>query len=357
MRVHSVQNSNSTIRPVILAASRQRRLWPLSTPETPFFLRSINGRPALLVRTLQALEAIPEFGVPIIILGETAARLGISEITRIRPDATIFLMPDGIGSGISSVLGAIEVSNKSASGQMALIPANFYASDPVEAFRSMASVASQCSEGDQVVLMTRRSSSPATNLSVELGARVAGTALYHLNQLHHLISDETASVLRETNSLLNYSGPALAMTQSLLRHVQSTFPTTYVACHNALKLAEKYGNTYRPQSDFLSFAGRPVIRDYFQSVLPSLQAYIGNPDWRTIETFRDPFFDDFTSHPITPVACAGIENCKIIASNDGVLILRHGHENEVKDHYPNSTTAHGSGTKLSQKGPSLRFTA
>jgi mannose-1-phosphate guanylyltransferase len=357
MRVQGVQSTMSLIRPVILAASRQRRLWPLSTPETPFCLRSINSRPAFLIRTLQALEANSAFGPPIVILAESAARLGIAEITRVRPDAQIILVPSVVGSGIASLIAAIEVANSCASEQIALIPGSFFATDPVEALGSLAAVASQFSGADQVVLMAGRSNVSHAGLSIELGTRIENSSLFTLKQLHQNVSSVMTSVLRETNSLINTSGPALVSTQSLLKHIQSNFPTTYVACHNALKLAEKYGNTFRPQRDFLSLAGTPSIHNYFQSVLPSMRAYIGNSDWRTIETFRDQLFDEYQTIPITPVAIAGPKDQKIIASNDGVLILKAGFEDAVKDLYPNISASQASGTNAHQKGPSLRFTA
>lgn len=357
MRVHSVSNNLSTIRPVILAASRQRRLWPLSTPETPFCLRSINGRPAQLVRTLQALEACSAFGAPIVILAESAARLGIAEITRIRPDAKTVLVPDAVGSGISCLLAAIEVSNTCKSKHIALIPGSFFATDPLEALRSLASISEQSTDSDQVVLMTSRSTESYGGLNTELGERIGSSALFELKQFHQTVVNPMSAVLREANALVKTSGPALVSTQSLIKHIQSNFPTTYVACHNALKLSEKYGNTYRPQRDFLSFAGRPSIQDYFQTVSDKLQAFVGNPDWRTIETFRDPLFDEYRSLSVIPVGIAGPEDQKIISSNDGILILKNGYEDDVKDHYPNMTIRQPSEFMPAEKGPSLRFTA
>ncbi len=357
MRVQSVTNDSSTIRPVILAASRQRRLWPLSTPETPFCLRSINGRPAQLVRTLQALEACRAFGAPIVILAESAARLGIAEITRIRPDAKTILVPDAVGSGISCLIAAIEVSNTCKSNHIALIPGSFFATDPLEAFRSLAAISAQLSDGDQAVLMTGRSTESYDGLNTELAERIGSSALFAVKQFHQTIVNPMSAVLREANTLVKVSGPALVSTVSLIKHVQSNFPTTYVACHNALKIAERYGNTFRPQRDFLSFAGRPTIKDYFQTVSNKLQAFVGNPDWRTIETFRDPLFDEYRSLSVVPVGIAGPEGQKIISSSDGILILKNGYEDAVKDHYPNITTRQPREFIPAEKGPSLRFTA
>jgi mannose-1-phosphate guanylyltransferase len=355
MHVQSVNSSNGCIRPVILAASRQRRLWPLSTPETPFCLRSINSRPAPLVSTLQALDANSAFGAPIVILAECAARLGVAEITRIRPDALIILVPDSIGSGISSVLAAIEVSNSCASRHIALIPGSFYAADPREAFLSLAAIAAQCLQIDQVALMTGRSIAFSNQFKIELDVRVKNSSLFRVKRFHQFISEETKALLKETNSLVNASGPALVSTQSLLNHIQANFPTTYVACHNALKLADKYGQTHRPQQDFLSFGGRPTIHDYFQSVLPSLQAFIGNPNWRTIESFKDSIFDEYNTQPIIPVSIVGAADQRVIASNDGILILKSGHEDAVKDLYPEIYAAQNGAFKPFGKGPSLRF--
>ncbi len=356
MHVQGVQSSDRSIRPVILAASRQRRLWPLSTPETPFSLRSINGRSSLLLRLLQALGANPAFGSPIVILAQSATRLGVTEITRIRPDAMIILVPDSIGSGISSLLAAIEVSNSCASRHIALIPASFFATDLTEAIGSLAAIAAHCSQVDQVALMACRSNTVTGSFKVELDSRVQYSSLFRIKRLHRDISEETTALLNETNSLLYASGPALVSTLSLLKHIQSNFPTTYVACHNAVKLSEKYGQTHRPQSDFLSFAGRPSIHEYFQSVLPSLQAFIGNPDWRTIETFKDQYFNDYNAQPILPVQIAGSGDQRVIASNDGILILKEGHEEDVKNLYPDLSSALGSAVAPFQKGPSLRFT-
>jgi mannose-1-phosphate guanylyltransferase len=357
MHVQSVPSSKILIRPVILAAGSQRRLWPLSTPETPFCLRSVNHRPPLLVRTLLALEANPSFGVPIVILAESAARLGVTEITRARPDASIILVPQSIGSGISSLLAVTAVTNSCASRLMALIPASFAANDPVEAFRSLASVASQCADSDHPILMARRSATPDNAMHIELGERLAQTALFGVKNIQVSGSSEIATALAETQSLVSKSGPALVSTQNLLKHIQANFPTTFVACHNAMHLAEKFGNTQRPQQDFLSFGGRPGILDYFQSVLPNIRVFIGNPDWRTIETFRDPLFDEHKSLPATPIGISGFSGCRVFSSDDGVLILKPGHEDEVKEHYPDTSATNGFNSGPPRKGPSLRFTA
>ncbi|MGL4488147.1 MAG: hypothetical protein ACRCU5_01725 [Rhizobiaceae bacterium] len=329
----------------------------MSTPETPFCLRNINNRPSMLVRTLQALEADPAFGSPIVVLSDSAARLGVSEVTRIRPDAKIILVPAAVGSGISSLLAGLEVLETCRSEHMALVPGSFFATDPSEAFRSLAAIATQPLQLNQVALMTRRSHRPGCGLRMELGERLQNSPMFRLSKLHPDISTEIAALLEEAKALVVASGPSIVRTRNLVKHVQLNDPTAYVACHNAMKLAQKYGLTLRPQGDFLSLAGRPSVRDYFQSALPDLYAFIGNPDWRTIETFRDPLFDAYNSAPITPVGIAGPSDHKVIASQDGILILQPGHEDAVKAHYPDPKYLGISEHDTRQAVTSLRFIA
>lgn len=355
MRVQSVMTSKPRIRPIILANGRQRRLWPLSTPQTPFCLRSIGGRTPHLVRILQGLDATPAFGAPIVILGSAAARSGIAEVTRLRPDATIILVPEDLGSGIPALLGATHVLDNSKEELIALIPASFTAADPVDAFRSLATIAAQLSQIDQTILMATRVAQQDGSMRLELGHRVAGTSLYSVKQIFETDQLDIASALGEMRALVSMCGPVLVSPKSIHKHVQKNFPTTFVACHNAMQLAEKFGNTIRPQADFLSFAGRHHLHDYFRSILSSLEIYIGNPDWRTIETFRDPLFDDVSTKPMMPVGVAGYNGSRIISSDDGILILKKGYEDDVKDHYPSADPLNNLDTVVRMKGPHLRF--
>jgi mannose-1-phosphate guanylyltransferase len=354
----TIATNERLIRPIIMAASRQKNLWPLSTPETPFCLRSINAKSSLMVRLLQALEANPAYASPIIILNENAARLGITEITRSRSDSTIILVPDRVGSGISCLLGAIETAQTGNNTHFAFIPGSFFATDTVEAFRALSSIAPQCSSADHAVVMSARTQIATNTLRIELDSRFQNSAMIGVKRFHANLSGDMLSILNETGSLVQISGPALIATQNFLNHAQQNFATTYVACHNSMKLAEKYGKTYKPQRDFLSFAGKPRVQDYFESTLPNMRTFIGNTDWRTIETFKDSFFDDYKANPVMPVSVAGPAGHKIIASNDGVLILHEGYEESIAHFYPSMPdAADQSQTVIKPKGPTLRFSS
>jgi mannose-1-phosphate guanylyltransferase len=356
MLVQSVKSSVPRPRPVLLAASRQRRLWPLSTPEEPFCLRSLGGRPSPLFRSLQALEATAEFGAPIVILCETASRIGIAEVTRTRPDATIILVPQGVGSGISATLAALhEVANENPA-PLVLIPGSFFAHDPVSAFRSL--IASIPSDGlkDTAILMATRNFESNTSLCFELSERVPGTSLFTLNSLQIRPDGELAEALNETASLARGSGPAIVAPAQLIEHLGQSYPTLLTACRNALHLSEKGGNTLRPRADFLRLAGRPGVTDLFHSARHKVRAYLGNPDWRTVQTFRDVLFDDFKSISSMPVAVIGFPGHRIIASSDGVLILQLGFEDDVKNGYQDTMQAHNFAENKA-KHPVLRFSA
>ena len=350
---HTTQLPDSTCRPVpvLMAASRQRRLWPFSTPSAPFCMREIGGRPSLLLRNLQAIEATAAYDRPIVVLKEEAAVNGAMEIKRIRPDAAIIVVPGGSGSGISAILAALISENRS----LALIPASFTADNPVEAFAFLAAQFSE--KRDFPVVVASRKTSAREGMYMELASRRQGDEqLHELASLHIRGDGDLASALQVTASIAKATGLVAYPAAHLVNHLGKSWPTLLSACRNALALKQDVGTIIRPHGDFLRLAGRPGIRDLLQAVLPHVAAVIGNPDWRTIDTFRDPIFDHLEVKPTATIAVCGYSDHRLIESCDGVLVLKPGHEDEAQKWYPTNETATRNAPGHPHF-PSIRFSA
>jgi hypothetical protein len=142
----------------------------------------------------------------------------------------------------------------------------------------------------------------------------------------------------------------------LIERMDAIWPTLLSASRNALSLKQEVGSITRPHANFLRLAGRPGIRDLLQAVLPEVTAIIGKPDWRTVQTFRDPFFDRLDGGVQVPLGIGGYPDHRVIASTDGIFIVKPGHEDEAKNWYPENAPA-GLQIPGQRTYPTLRFSA
>ena len=91
----------------------------------------------------------------------------------------------------------------------------------------------------------------------------------------------------------------------------------------------------RPRGDFLALVGRPGLVQLIAPNLNDLGLYLASDDCRIVQSFRDPLIVQNNQNTTLPVEVCGYKDAKIIASADGVLVLRPGSEDLVKDHYQN----------------------
>lgn len=326
-------------RPVIIASSRQRRLWPLSTPERPFCIRTNQNGESPLGHILTALTATNKFAPPIIILSEMAARDALPQINRLCPDALVQLVPAGTGSGTAAVLAAMIEVLQAKPLPLALIPASFHAENLVQAFETIAKMASISQTEQRAVVMASRSPSIDLSFSLELGERIPGKTIFSVSSIFADRNPDTASVMSEMGTLVRGCGPVVVPPALLLRRLTDGFPTLASACRNALQMADSAGNVTRPRGDFLRLVGRPGLVQLIAPNLNDLGVYLASDDCHIVQSFRDPSIVKSGKLSSLPVEVCGYNDASVIASEDGILVLRPGHEEQVKvlyQHQPHS---------------------
>ncbi len=82
--------------------------------------------------------------------------------------------------------------------------------------------------------------------------------------------------------------------------------------------------------------------------LNDVAVYLASDDCRIVQSFRDPSIMQRHPDTIIPIEVCGYKDTKIITSNDGVLLLRTGSEDAVKDIYQHGPIASNI-AKLPQK--------
>ncbi len=322
-------------RPVIIASSRQRRLWPLSTPERPFCIRPDQHGDTPLGHVIDALAATNRFAAPVIILSEAAAPDALPLITRHNAQAKILLVPAGTGSGTAAVLAAMTETNEQKPLPLSLIPASFHAENLIQAFDGLAAMA-MASKADQLaILMASRSDGVDLSFSLEIGQRIPGKTFFSVRSFHVDRDTDMLSAMREMRSLVRGCGPVVVPPALLLDRLTTSFPTLVSACGNALQMADNAGRIIRPRGDFLRLVGRPGLVQLIAPNLNDLGIYLASDDCRVVQSFRDPSVMQGVQKAALPVEVCGYNDAKIIACADGVLVLRPGSEEQVKDHYQN----------------------
>ena len=322
-------------RPVIIASSRQRRLWPLSTPERPFCIRPNQDGDTPLGCLIEALAATNRFATPIIILSETAARDALPLISRHNAQAKVLLVPAGTGSGTAAVLAAMMEVNEKNPLPLSLIPASFHAENLIQTFEGLAAMAVASKTDQLAILMASRSHGVDLSFSLEIGERIPGKTFFSVRSFHVDRDTDMLSAMREMRSLVRGCGPVVVPPALLLDRLTTNFPTLVSACRNALQLADNAGQIIRPRGDFLRLVGRPGLVQLISPNLNDLGIYLASDDCRVVQSFRDPSVTQGVKNAALPVEVCGYKDAKIIASADGVLILRPGSEELVKDHYQN----------------------
>lgn len=320
-------------RPVIIASSRQRRLWPLSTPERPFCVRPNQNADAPLAQIIDALASIEKFAAPIIILSEAAAKDGLSIITQRNSQSKILLVPAGTGSGTAAVLAAMLEAREPNPLPLAIIPASFHADNFVHAFEGLSAMAIASKAEQLAIMMASRSPSVDLSFSLELGERIPGKTLFAVNSFQVDRSPDVQSAMSEMRTIVRGCGPLAVPAALLLDRLSTNFPTLISACRNALQLADNAVHVTRPRGDFLRLVGRPGIVELIAPNLNDVALYLASDDCRIVQSFRDPSITQRYIDTIIPIEVCGYKDTKIITSNDGVLLLRPGSEDAVKDVY------------------------
>jgi mannose-1-phosphate guanylyltransferase/mannose-6-phosphate isomerase-like protein (cupin superfamily) len=329
----SAAPATQSSRPVIIASSRQRRLWPLSTPERPFCLRSNQKGDAPLAQIIDALAAIDQFAAPTIILSESAAKDGLPLIARHNAQARILLVPSGIGSGTAVVLAAMMEANEPNPLPLALIPASFHADNYIHAFEGLAAMTIASKTEQLAIVMASRSPSVDLSFSLEMGERIPGKTLFAVNSFHIDRNPDALSAMHEMRTIARGCGPLAVPATLLLNRLTTNFPTLISACRNALQLADNAGQITRPHGDFLRLVGRPGVVQLIAPNLNDVALYLASDDCRIVQSFRDPSIGQSHTNAALPVEVCGYKDAKIIASHDGILLLRSGSEDAVKDLY------------------------
>ncbi len=350
MRANSESFSS---RPVIVASSRQRRLWPLSTPERPFCVRPNQQGDTPLGRIIDALAATNQFAAPIIILSETAAREALPLIARHNAHAKILLVPAGTGSGSAAVLAALVENGEKRPLPLSLIPASFHAENLVQSFNALAAMATTSQADQLAIVMASRYPGFDLSFGLEMGERIPGKNLFTVRSFNADRSADESSAMSEMRSLVRGCGPAIVPPALLLDRLGTTYPTLISACRNALQLADSAGQATRLRGDFLRLVGRSGLVQLIAPNVNDLALYLASDDCRIVQTFRDPSIMQSNQHATLPVEVCGFKDARIIASTDGVLLLREGAEEQVKDHYQNQPET--SETILAQTNTTRHF--
>ena len=329
----STNTAKLSSRPVIIASSRQRRLWPLSTPERPFCLRANQNGDVPLAQIIDALATIDQFAAPTIIVSETAAHEALPLIARHNARAKILLVPAGTGSGTAVVLAAMMEASESEPLPLALIPASFHADNFIQAFEGLGVMANASKAEQMAIMMASRSPSVDLSFSLEIGERIPGKTLFAVNSFQVDRNADALSAMSEMRSIVRGCGPLTVPAALLLDRLSTNFPTLISACRNALQLADNAGKAIRPRGEFLRLVGRPGIVQLIAPNLNDVALYLASDDCRIVQSFRDPSILKNNKDATWPIEICGYKDAKIIASNDGVLVLRPGSEDAVKDLY------------------------
>jgi mannose-1-phosphate guanylyltransferase len=326
--------------PVIIASDPLPGLWPLSTRERPFVFRRAADGISPVHSILQALSQRPEFPLPILFAPDTAADAVLEELADISPRPRVVFVPATDNPGCIAVLAALMNMGTTHARQLALIPANFRAHNFDAILDGICLMAQRSAETGLPVAFVRpvraRGECVDSDIVLEASGREEKSLLPVGRVLTPARFSSNIEALIEMTAVVRSLGIFLGDGEAILSRAATAHPDAFGACRLALAHADRNGSQTRSRLEFLSLARAVMIDDLIGASSLDLILHPVADTATLVRTLADITPEDAVNAAKSRhVAVEGYSDCRIFASDDGVLVVRHGFEQLAKDHFDN----------------------
>jgi hypothetical protein len=330
--------SLQTPLPVIIASDPMPLLWPLSTRGRPFVFRRGADGISPVRSILQALSRRPEFPPPILFAPDSAADSVIEELAGISPRPRVVFVPAADNPGAIAVLAALMNEGSQYSRQLALIPANFQALNFDAILDGICQMARRSAQTGLPVAFVRpvraRRECVDSDIVLEAFGREEKSMLPVGRVLPPAKFSTDIEALIEMAAAVRSVGIFLGDGDAILSRAASAHPDAFGACRLALAYADRNGSQTRSKLDFLSLARTVMIGDLVGAASLDLILHSVADTAKLVRTLADiPPDQAACAESAILVAVEGYSDCRVYASEDGVLFVRQGFEHLARNHY------------------------
>ena len=129
--------------------------------------------------------------------------------------------------------------------------------------------------------------------------------------------------------------------EAILGRAASAHPEAYGACPLALTYADRNGSQTRSRLEFFSLARTVMLDDLIGAATLDLILHPVSDAASLVRTLAD-ISPEFAAAGASArrVAAEGYTDCRVFASDDGVLVVRRGFEHLAKAHFDNPGVCH-----------------
>lgn len=334
---------------VIIAGGSGTRLWPLSTPDFPKHLLTINGdKFSLLQNTYNRAKLLTD---KIYVVSETGHIHHVKDQLPELPDSAYIVEPARRGTA-SCIVASLEqiAASEDADEPIAFLAADHYIRDK-KGFRQSFKVAANASkEQRRIVLVGVEPDYPATGFGyIQKDETVEGEAfIYNVHSFKEKPDYDTAlEYMRSGNYLWNCG--YFVGSINTFKNTMAQYAPELLKCYEKLEQAsvDKYESTYLSfESNSIDYALIEKVKDLM--VLPA------SFDWLDLGSFADLAkaipTDQIGNHVSgqkveldevhntlvqnyeeKPMAVIGLDNCVVINTPAGILVARKDLSQKVGD--------------------------
>lgn len=349
------------IHPVILSGGAGTRLWPLSRPEHPKqFFPLVSERTMIQDTVLRTAPSAGNFAAPVIVTSARHEAMLLDQLTAIEvAPAALLLEPEGRNTAPAIAIAARWIVEQHGDGVMLVMPSDHMIAKPDILLKAAAAAHGLAADG-YMVTFGIIPTAPETGFGyiAEGGALDAEGHIRSVNRFIEKPPLADAIAYLENGGFYWNSGIFLFSARALLDALSIHCPRVTEASITAMDQAVAQGVSIKP--DHAAFAAAPNISiDHAVmekadrvAVVPVDMGWSDVGSWQAIWAMRageeagnsihgDGFVHDARGNLVyveggPPVAAIGVDNCVIVSTAQGVLVLPRDRCQDVRaaaDHF------------------------
>jgi mannose-1-phosphate guanylyltransferase len=350
---------------IIMAGGKGERFWPLSREQTPKQLLTLLGDRSFLQQAVdRVLPLVPMENV-LIITNAAQAPAVRKQLPRL-PRENIIAEPAGRDTTAAVTLGAALVGARSATGVMAVLPADHVIPKPKDFQQVLGDAFDLAAQGRVIVTIGINPTEPATgygyirvgeSLPPPIGGKSLRTRFFRAEQFVEKPQLERAVEYVNSGSYRWNAGMFVWSFVTITEGLQKHQPEMYEACQRWFKaasdpkklnrvLAREYPEIERISIDYalMEKAQNVVVADgafdwddlgswtaLARHLKPDAEGNTAVAEFVHVDAARNIVFDARSKGRRTPVAIVGLRDSILVQTDDAVLLAHKSQAQKIKE--------------------------
>jgi mannose-1-phosphate guanylyltransferase/mannose-6-phosphate isomerase len=339
--------------PVILSGGSGTRLWPLSRHDRPKQFIPLVSDLSLMQDSVLRTRGVQDFLSPIIVANERHETLVEEQLEHLKvvPSALI-LEPVGRNTAAAIAIAAQWIVKQHEDGLMLVMPSDHVIAD-LDSFHRVVEAARPAAMDGYLVTFGITPSHPETGFGyIEMGEPLPGGALHAVLDFHEKPPKALAEEYLASGRHFWNGGIFLFRATQILAALKRDAPDVLESCARAMDGADIQGTTWRPELP--AFESCPDVSiDYAVmekadrvAVIPTSIGWSDVGSWDALWAIRErDDLENSSKGPVInidcrgnlfyvdggpPIASIGLENCIVVSTAEGVLVIPRDRAQDIK---------------------------